>query len=228
MQTFIIVNNDFKFISRMINIIYPIKDVRLKGLYCTYDNNLKSTFSDFSNIYIVNEDFYYNNSYKLPKTIKTIVLINNPTHAKTDNNTLFISQKTSDISIRKSITTFIKGDISQSTESKLQRTLTNFKFDFTLNGTRYLYDSILYCIKSDNDSLCENLHQNVFLGVAEKYNTSANNVKWSITRTINKAYSRMTKTDLKRLKKYFNLEDDGPPTPKRIICTIVNNFYKKS
>lgn len=227
MHTFIIVNNDFKFISRMVNIIYTIKDVRIKSLFSTYDNNLKSTFVDFNNIYIFSEDSYYKDYSRLPKTIKIIVFVNNPTHAKTDNNTLFISTKTSDTSIRKSITTFVKGEISQSIEKRLQKILNSFKFDFTLNGTKYLYDSILYCLNSENDSLCENLHQNVFFEISKKYNTSANNIKWSITRTINKACSRMTKTDYKRMKKYFKLEDDQPPTPKRIICTIINKFYKK-
>lgn len=228
MQTFIIVNNDFKFISRMVNLIYPIKDVKIKSLFCSYDNNLRSTFIDFSNVYIISEDLYCKYYSKFPKTIKCIVFVNNPTHAKTNNNTLYISTKTSDASLRKSITSFIKGEISNSVENRLQKLLNSFRFDFTLNGTRYLYESILYCLGSDADYLCENLHQNVFFEVSKRYNTSANNIKWSIARSINRACKRMSKTDYKRLKKYFKLEDDQPPTPKRIICTIINKFYKKN
>lgn len=69
MHNIIIVNNDFTFINRMINIIYPIKDAKIKSLFYTYDNNLKSTFVDFENIYIITEDTFYNYTTKFPKHV---------------------------------------------------------------------------------------------------------------------------------------------------------------
>lgn len=130
------------------------------------------------------------------------------------------------MTLRKNIISYLDVEPKQSLEIKVQKTLNSFKFDFTLKGSRFLYDAILYCVKTQDDSLCENLQQNVFKVVAEKHGTNTNNVKWSIIRSINKMYSHANKTDIKKLKLYFKLDDNQKPTTKRIICTIVNKLNK--
>ena len=226
MHNIIIVNNDFKFINRMINIIYPIKDAKIKSLFYTYDNNLKATFVDFQNIYLLSEDTFFNNTTKFPKTSRIIVLVEGPIKSKINENILYVSQKVSDTTLRKNIISYLDLEPKQSLEIKIQKTLNSFKFDFTLKGTRFLYESILYCSRTNDDTLCENLQKNVFSVIAEKNATNADNVKWGIIRSINKMYSHACKTDLKKLKSYFKLDDNQKPTPKRIICTILNKLNK--
>ena len=184
MNNFIIIANELKFINKVISIAHPIKNVKIRGIYLTYEPPLKLTFNDLSNVYILSEYEYYKSGTRFPQNTRVIVLVNSMIKSRVQENVLFISHTISETSIRKNISTFLNDDTSFSKEKKVQKILTNFKFDFTLKGTKYLYESIIYCINSKDESICENLQKNVFSIIAEKYNTTPNNIKWNIIRSI--------------------------------------------
>lgn len=227
MHNIIIVDNDFTNISRIISIFHPIEDAKVKSLFHTCDEHLKSTFGDLSNIYVLFEETYFTFHSIFPENLKIIILVNNRIQSKVTQNILHVSLKTANATLRKNISSYLNVVPKYSYQDKVRKILNNLKFDFKLNGTHYLYDSIIYCINIGDDVLCENLQQNVFNIIAKQHNTTANNVKWSIFRSINKAYKTACNTDIKRINKYFRLETNQKPTPKRVICTILNKIDRK-
>lgn len=101
--------------------------------------------------------------------------------------------------------------------------LCNFEFIRISMGYRYLIDAILICIKDPN--AIDNLNQNVFPKIAEKYNvTSYIHIKWCIEQLIKTMYNN---TNSKVMSDYFMLDEDKKPTLKYIIYTIVTKYEWK-
>lgn len=105
----------------------------------------------------------------------------------------------------------------------IKKELGNFQFIRISMGYRYLVDAIFICIKDQN--ALNNLNQNVFPKLAEKYNAlSYIHIKWCIEQSIRTMYNN---TDSKILSKYFNLDEDKRPSLKYLIYTIVSKYEWK-
>ena len=222
----IIIDKEFKFISRIVNLIYSIDNIKLKSIYLSFDKTLSDNFNNPDNVYIMTETTYYKYLGRFPKNIKLIVFLNSMIKAKANNDILYISSKIADVSIMKNIISFLKLDTNEQLANKLYKILRNFKFDFSIKGTNYLYESILYSITERKDYICENLEGTVFSVIAEKYNTTVGNIKWSIVRSINKTLKETPPSNLKAFTKYFHLDNNVKITPKLLICLFTNKFVK--
>ena len=100
--------------------------------------------------------------------------------------------------------------------------LQSINYKLTYNGTQYIIDSILLLMDMDNP-FCFNLKNDVYPILAQRYNTSINNIKINITNaTDNMFYD----CDSKKLQQYFGLVIDHKPKPKLVITTILNKLYK--
>lgn len=105
----------------------------------------------------------------------------------------------------------------------IKKELNNFEFIRISMGYRYLIEAILICIKDQN--AMNNLNQNVFPQIAEKYGAlSYIHIKWCIDQSIRTMYNN---TDSKLLCKYFNLEENKRPSLKYLIYTIVTKYEWK-
>ena len=226
MYNIIIVNSDIKFLNKIINIVFPVNNIRIKSLYPTTNLESCAEIANPENIFILTEDTYLKFSNQFNNDNKIIVFTDDSVKTKLDFNILYISNNISDQVARKNLITFLESTPALSYEVKTQKILNNLNFDFTLKGTNYLYESLVFCLTNHADYLCENLQQNVFKIIAETHNTSANNVKWSIIRSINNMYNLSTQTERKKIVNYFKINDNDKPTPKRVICTLVNNLSK--
>lgn len=91
----------------------------------------------------------------------------------------------------------------------------------SLNGTKYLLESISYIYGSNNYGLVDNLEKNVYSVLAKKYNTIASNIKSNILKSLNLMH---ISTDIEKIKKYFLFDDDIKPTPKLVIEFILNKL----
>ena len=90
-------------------------------------------------------------------------------------------------------------------------------------GTNYLIDST-YMVYNKEAHLCDNFEKNIYPIIAKKYDTSVNNVKSNIIKSINSMYAEC---ELNKLKKYFHFTTDFKPTPKMIIYTVISNVARK-
>lgn len=105
----------------------------------------------------------------------------------------------------------------------IKKELSNFQFIRISMGYRYLIDAILICIKEPN--AMNNLNQNVFPKIAEKYNAlSYIHIKWCIEQSIRTMFNN---TDAKLMCDYFNLGEDKKPSIKYLIYTIVTKYEWK-
>lgn len=72
-------------------------------------------------------------------------------------------------------------------EEKIEQELKKLKYNFSYKGTRYLTYTIYIIYKTHKDSECD-LKYEVYPIVAEKYETSVNNVKCNIRNATDKMY----------------------------------------
>ena len=115
----IIIDKEFKFISRIVNLIYSIDNIKLKSIYLSFDKTLSDNFNNPDNVYIMTETTYYKYLGRFPKNIKLIVFLNSMIKAKANNDILYISSKIADVSIIKNIISFLKLDTSEQLANKL-------------------------------------------------------------------------------------------------------------
>lgn len=106
------------------------------------------------------------------------------------------------------------------TKEFIFKELSNFKFKKYTKGFKYLNESVYLCIK--NSDAIDNLSQNVFPIIANKYNEkSPLNVKWCIEQSITTMYNN---TEENRVCKYFGVEGNTKPSLKLIIYTVVCKY----
>ena len=102
----------------------------------------------------------------------------------------------------------------------INKELSQYNFKKCTKGYKYLFESILLCIK--DDEMLEDLNNKVFPIIAKKYKAkTALNVKWCIEQSIKSMYLN---TDDKIIKKNLDLEDNTKPTIKFLIYSIVSKF----
>lgn len=105
----------------------------------------------------------------------------------------------------------------ESTKIEIINQLLKIGFNIKHNGTKYITDSIIiYKFFFKTDKI-----KDIYSIVAQKYNTTSNNVKSNILKSINYMYCE---TKFEKLKTYFSLEEDIKPTPKQIILTVLKNI----
>lgn len=139
-------------------------------------------------------------------------------------NKLILNRRQAIPLIQKNILLFIRNTITLSRKEKAATILANLGFDFKLNGTVYLLDSILYAHTYKGSFSFEQLQRDVYSYVAKINNTTVNRVKWSISRSINYMYKRHTKSSYKIVEKYLKVEFPIKPTPKLIVSIIANTL----
>lgn len=136
-----------------------------------------------------------------------------------------ISCTTSAKFIKKQIDAFTRKLTLNTIRQKAMEILLDLGFNFKHIGTKYLADAIYFCYSHENfDSCFENLERETFPYIAKINNTHVENVKWSLTRTINLMYFNHTTKSVTRIENYFYLNRFEKPTPKTVIGTITNNL----
>lgn len=129
-------------------------------------------------------------------------------HIKTTNDLNLISDKTID---------FISNKFTKSRKKEIKKILEDIGFDFKLNGTCYLLDTLLYLSTYQGTVNFNNLISKVYPLVGKKNGTSANVVKWAITRSINYLYEKNNPQTFKKMEKYFGIKAPEKITPKNFI-----------
>lgn len=226
MLKMLIINSDFSFITNLINNILINSNVKIIGIFSYVDQNTLEFISKYSPDLIILSASEFNS---LRKSITStyhpnIILLSENLKSRRFSNILYLSTINSPNTIKKSIISFINSKNVLKATQKIESIISDFNFDFSLNGTKYLIESILYSYQNKSSYVYENLEKNVYTYIAKKYKSSVYNVKWSIVRSINNMYFNNTTSSMKKVNSYFNLDPLEKPTAKLIISTIVNNI----
>ena len=107
--------------------------------------------------------------------------------------------------------------IRENTRIKILDELVKLGFNIKHNGTKYIVDAILILKFNYNT----NNIKDVYAIISDKYNTTENNIKSNILKSINYMYYE---TEYSNLKSYFSLNNNEKPTPKQVILTILKNI----
>lgn len=100
---------------------------------------------------------------------------------------------------------------------KIRKELLYLGYDISLKGTVYLNEIIKYTLTTPTKKISK-LEKNIYPKIAEKYNTSAHNIKCRINSATTKMYNNC---EIEKLKHYFNFNIDEKPKIKTIINTII-------
>lgn len=225
MLEIVIIYEDFSFISNMINNVLINSNIKIIGLF---DSTTEAI--DFISKHSPDIIFLPSLDFALLKKITNssyhpnIILFTNTPRSRTFSNILYLSTKTNICTMKKTINSFINSKSLQKLNLKIKDILLSFHFNLSLNGTKYLIDSIMYSYINKNDYVYDNLERKVYTHIAEKYHSNVHNIKWSIVRSINNMYLGNTTSSIKKINSYFNLEHLEKPTAKLIISTIVNKI----
>lgn len=225
MLEILIIHNDFSFISDMINNILINTNVKIIGLFSNANDAIDFISKYQPDIIILpSSEFVYlkkatNNFYQ-----PNIILLTNSLRSRNFSHILYLSTSTSYKTMKRTILSFINSKNVYKITLKIESIISKFNFDFSLNGTRYLVESIVYSYLNKNSYVCENLEKKVYNQIAKKHNSTVYNIKWSIVRSINNMYFNNTTSSMKKINSYFNLDPLEKPTAKLIISTIVNNI----
>lgn len=102
----------------------------------------------------------------------------------------------------------------------VRKELSKLKFSLHSKGGMYLADAILICIKDER--AIENLSQNVYAVLAERYNAKTlNTIKSGMQHSIETMYKN---TEAGKVKKYFYMVSDHKPTLKQVIETVTFKY----
>lgn len=114
----------------------------------------------------------------------------------------------------------IKKSSKLSIEEKIKIELKKLKYNFSYIGTIYIYETILF-LYSQSPNKKIKLEKQVYPILANKYNTTINNVKTNIINATNEMYYDC---NVEILNKYLGIYYDEKPTPKEVISTIILNI----
>lgn len=225
MLEIVIINNDFSFVSNIINNIFINSNIKIIGLFDNANESLDFISKYHPDIVILSSDEFpslkkiIDNSYH-----PNIILLTNSLRSRNFSHILYLSTCTSYKTMKRTILSFINSKNIYKITLKIESIISKFNFDFSLNGTRYLVESIVYSYLNKSSYVCENLEKKVYNQIAKKHNSTVYNIKWSIVRSINNMYFNNTTSSMKKVNSYFNLDPLEKPTAKLIISTIVNNI----
>ncbi len=221
----VIISNNLLFISDIINNIFINSNIKIIGLFSNANDSLNFISKHHPDIVILHSSDFptlkkiIDNSYH-----PNIILLTNSLRSRNFSHILYLSTSTSHRTMKRSILSFINDKNVYKITIKIESLISKFNFNFSLNGTRYLIESIVYSYLNKNSYVCDNLEKKVYSQIAKKHNTTIYNIKWSIVRSINNMYFNNTTSSMKKINSYFNLDPLEKPTAKIIISTIVNNI----
>lgn len=88
-------------------------------------------------------------------------------------------------------------------------------------GTLMMAECIKIIISSPNIDIINDLENNVYSIIAEKYKTNIKAVKGNLVNATNYMYNM---SDFSRIQEYFGFYEDTKPTPKVVINTVLRKI----
>lgn len=221
----ILIEDNIESINKIIKIINPINDLRIKSIFYQENSNLYHELNKSDNIIFLSIEKHSILKTRINSNNKIIIYSEKITKPYTEKDLLYISSNDKYIDIvQKNIISYLNINSIEYYKRILARLFNNLNFDFKLTGTIFLYESLLICLSEPNDYLYENLNEKIYTPLAKKHETTPDNIKWSIIRSIKSTYLNSTDTQINKINTYFNLDDNQNLTPKIIICTIINKM----
>ena len=107
--------------------------------------------------------------------------------------------------------------------SQIKFELKKLNFDFSYNGTKYLYECIYQAYISDN-KYDINLDREIYPMISKKYQKTKNSIKTNIFHAISMMYYD---TDEKVLSNYFGYNIINKPKTKELISTIMIHIQRR-
>ena len=220
MYKFVIFSNDIELIKKFNNIICDnFCEIHLSNIVSTKDELASLCETNKINTIILSLSDSKNNSLLplLSNIENKIIVCDDTTGLKNSKYTSYFSYNASEESIEKRLCKLNYKVSERVARKKAIKQLEMFHFNFKLRGTTYLLESIVYSYLTKDKYTFENLEKNVYPYVSKKYNVSAQNIKWSIIRSINNMKKACA------LKSY-HIDFPGKITPKYMIPEIVNRL----
>lgn len=219
-MTILVISNNIKNISAISNFINLNFNNNISILIANDMNSANSIINKYNiNLIILESNIYNFNFYKEHLSYIPVILFTD-----TNNYNKKIFKDYENISLcnlsylKKLLFNYISLTSSiESTKIEIINQLLKIGFNIKHNGTKYITASIIiYKFFFKTDKI-----KDIYSIVAQKYNTTSNNVKSNILKSINYMYCE---TKFEKLKTYFSLEEDIKPTPKQIILTVLKNI----
>ena len=223
MYKIIIYYNDLEIIRNICNnLFFQYRNLKIMGVAKTEDEFIDMYKRINPNIVLTSQELLKSKTvYQLfNKTDSKIILCKNKNNFRNSKSILYITENPNYNSIKKDFNHFLYNVDERYLHKKIHKYLEKFGFDFKLTGTNYLFDAILYSVIHKDEYLFENLEKNVYPHVAEKFNVSIANVKWSIIRSINNMNSKF---DYKK-SQTLPIEFSEKITSKLLITEVVNRL----
>ncbi len=227
MLKLLILNKDLEQLKIYCNNIFnEVPDCQISGLATTMEefDNLFDKFKpnvimmDYSDF--INSKYFNNPDFKKQK----LILYNTTRNLKNSTKRIIIYPDASLKDMKKSIIQFISRINENLIRKKIIKWLEHLHFDFKLLGTGYFIESVLYCYEHRTEYVIDNLQKNVYPVVAKKSNTTAKNIKWSITRSIKNMNSHFSVAEKKLLSENFHLYISKKVTAKQLISILVTKL----
>ena len=212
----LLITNEVKTITILTNYI----NLNIKNIIILVANDIKSAkliLSEHTINVIICDSKIYNINYQKHFAFIPILLIHNLNNAYSPQNLKCFS--IDNLSV---LSSYLQNFMVLSTNIKdskdlIYKHLMQIGFNIKHNGTKYIAESIIllkYYCKVD-------YMKDIYSIIARKHNTTSNNIKSNILKSINYMYCE---TDFSVIQKYFSLIDDIKPTPKQIILTVLKNI----
>lgn len=138
-------------------------------------------------------------------------------HIQNTNDFKFISEKTFK---------FVVSNYKTSKKRQLRTILEDIGFDFKLNGTQYLLDTLLYITTFQGSISFSNLISEVYPFIGRKNGVTPQVVKWAILRSFEYLYAKSAEEAQSRMQNYFDITPYKKITPKIFIQNIQILFEK--
>ena len=219
-MTILVISNNIKNISAISNFINLNFNNNISILIANDMNSANSIINKYNiNLIILESNIYNFNFYKEHLSYIPIILF---TDTNNYNKKIFKDYENISLCNLSYLKNLLFNYISltssiESTKIEIINQLLKIGFNIKHNGTKYITDSIIiYKFFFKTDKI-----KDIYSIVAQKYNTTSNNVKSNILKSINYMYCE---TKFEKLKTYFSLEEDIKPTPKQIILTVLKNI----
>ncbi len=221
MVTLLIGDADLRFAKSIISTVVRNNErMRLIDITTNNDETINAIKNYRPHIAIIDTDMVNVDAFKKLEHVPSIIpFTENPSKSAIKK---YYLKSTNIRLIEKRVNELIEQNDFAQTKEKIINIFSRLKFNFCRAGTKFLIESILYTYEHKNELLYENLEKMVYPIVAEKYNTSAINVKWVIVKSINEMYNRncIDKT-LNTVADFFYFTNDIKPTAKVIITTVL-------
>ena len=197
MYHYIIFNNNIETIKNIINLFSEFSNFKICGI--TNSKSELALLSEKSQPYLIIISDSDSKKIEMSKILNNykykIIICDNILEFKNSKYTLHISLKLSEKEIIKKLKPFLSNLDERAIRKKVNNILHKLNFDFKLNGTKYLLESIVYSYLNKENYLFENLEKKIFPHIAKKFGVSSNNVKFSIIRSINNMNSNLQKSN---------------------------------